>query len=198
MKHLVFFLYLFTFSTYTLAGSPNHNEGDKSLNFNFNEFDVDGYKYGIGGKYWYASNTAITASLNIAKNKQEVETTMGSPTPTGFDAETTSYGLSLSIEKHFKSKTSVSPYYGGEVYYSESDSDGSDSSSIATSDSQSWGINALLGAEYAFTDSLAFAAEYAWGYHMSEYESSNNTGTSKNSFKGFGFFDTKLILLLYF
>ena len=198
MKHLAILFCIFVFSTNTLAGDLDRNEGDKSLNFSFSDFDVENYKYGIGGKYWTSNDTAITASLNLAKSELEVESTTGGGSPTGFDSESTSYGISISLEKHIKSRTSLSPYFGGEIYFSETDSDTGDSSSIATTNSQAWGINALLGAEYAFTDSIALAAEYAWGYHEGEYEYKSNTDISKNSSSGFGFYDTKLILLLYF
>lgn len=198
MKHLAIFLCFFVFSTNTLAGDLDRNEGDKSLNFNFSEFDVENYKFGIGGKYWTSSDTAITASLNLANNEQEVESTTGGGSPMGFDADSTTYGFFISLEKHLKSRTSLSPYFGGEVYFLETDSDTTDSSTITTTNSQAWGINALLGGEYAFTDSIALAAEYAWGYREGEYEYKSSTDTSKNSSSGFGFYDTKLILLLYF
>ena len=61
-----------------------------------------------------------------------------------------------------------------------------------------WRANVLLGAEYAFTDAIALAAEYAFGYHDSETTSSDISGTNTSTSKGFDLDSGKLILLLYF
>ena len=189
MKNFLILICLSVLSMPAFSGGITRESGDKSLNFSFSNFSIDDYKYGIGGKYWWSSNIALTGSINGENIKTETTTSALTTQP---DFKTTSYGLSIGIEKHFNSSTKLSPYFGGEVYYLDGETN-SPSSNINTSSSK-WEINALLGAEYAFNKSIAFAAEYSFGYSSIESKSNTTTTTSK----GFGLGSGKLILLLYF
>lgn len=194
MKYILSIVCFWLFITPALSDEISRNSGDKSLNFSFSDFAVEEYKIGIGGKYWTSTEIAFTASINFQNNESKTESSSG--TPANSDTEARYYGLSIGIEKHFTSSTKLSPYIGGEAYYLESDADISNNINASASE---WGINALLGAEYAINKSLAFAAEYSLGYSDSEIKSTNNLSqTTTTTDKGFGLGTGKLILLLYF
>ena len=115
MKSSCIALCLFISPVLCNASEVVRSAGDKAISFSFNGFEVNEYKYGIGGKYWKSNNIAYTGSLDVEKNKNE----------NSFNSKSENYyyGVSLGIEKHFNSNNSLkaSPYFGGEAFYSESE-----------------------------------------------------------------------------
>jgi hypothetical protein len=194
MKYILPFLCLSLLAVPAAADEFVRSAGDKSLNFSFSDFAVGDYKYGIGGKYWSNNTVAITGSINVHKTKQEMEST-STATSSITSADITSYGFSIGVEKHFHSSTSISPYMGGELYYSDSDANAKGAPDAKATE---WGGNILLGAEYSFNDAIALAAEYSFGYRDSDTETTNSTGTNTRNDKGFDVSSGELILLLYF
>lgn len=194
MRYVLFFVCFSLLPMPALSDESSRNAGDKSLNFSFSDFAVDYYKYGIGGKYWVSDDIAITGSISVQKGEQDIESNSGGVSSQA-NTDAKSYGFSVGAENHFHSNTNLSPYVGGELYYSDREAD---TPAITNSTMTEWGANVLLGAEYAFTDAVALAAEYSFGYHDSESTSSNISGTTTSTSKGFGLDSGKLILLLYF
>lgn len=194
MKGIVVLVCFSVLTIPAFAEGISRQSGDKSLNFSFNDFAVEDYKYGIGGKYWLSHVTAMNLSINLGKSEQDSESTSGGP-PVTSGSDSKSYSFSVGVEKHFSSKTTLSPYYGGEVFYMHTDSDYSDSSE---SSSKAWGINALLGAEYPINKGVSLAAEYAYGYYKTKTESSTPITNSTTTGSGYREYSSKLILLLYF
>jgi len=193
MKRFKVLVCLIMVNVPTFAEGISRQAGDRSLNFSFSDFAVEDYKYGIGGKYWLSSNSAVTASVNVRKSKQETETTtIGPPVTDSSDSE--SYGFTVGIENHFHSKTDLSPYVGGEVLYMNNELEVAGSNLTG----KTWGVNVILGAEYAFSDSIALAAEYAYGYSRQDNETTSSSGKSSTTSEGFYLNSSKLILLLYF
>jgi opacity protein-like surface antigen len=192
MKYYLTLIGLSLISAPALSDEISRNAGDKSLNFSFSDFAIDNYKYGIGGKYWFSTGIAGTGSINFQNNKLETESTGGTPAQS---TEITSYGLSFGIEKHFNADTKLSPYIGGEIYYLDSDADDSGNTESTITE---WGIDVLVGAEYALNKSIALAAEYSFGYRNSETKSVTGSDSTTSTNKGFGLGSGELILLLYF
>ena len=194
MNRILFLVAIIILPLPAISEEVTRNAGDKSLNFSFSDFAIEDYKIGIGGKYWFSPKITMTCIIDYQNTTSELETSTGTPTQpeTNFD----SYGLSIGIERHFKSSTKLSPYLGGEIYYLDSESvvPGDFTSSFSE-----WGINVLFGAEYAFNKTIAFAAEYSLGYSDTESKiNDTDSGTTTGTNKGFGLGSGKLLLLLYF
>jgi outer membrane autotransporter protein len=126
------------------------------------------------------------------------------------DSDVRFYGLSLGLEKHFKSSNNLSPYVGVEAQYSKQydasklvQSNGV-STTITSTDrtTTGYGLNAVLGVEYAVIKNISLAADYSYGY---SYRKSTNTSSdlsvtpkSETTTKGFSLGSGRLILLIYF
>lgn len=158
MRFVLGVLVLVLLSTAAMGEEVTRKAGDTSLNFSFNGLNIADYKYGIGGKRWLTDELAATASLDIYQSDDKGSTTSG--IPTDINSGMTWYGVSLGMEKHLTSHHNLSPYLGGELAYSNQ-------RSIATLSSftnEHYGINAIIGVEYAIIENISLSADYGFGY----------------------------------
>jgi len=209
MKKLCLILGLLFVSSVASGSEVIREKGDVSLNFSFNGLVISDYKFGIGSKYWLTSDIAVVGSLDTANRENDSKLDFGSGASTARDSDVRFYGLSLGLEKHFKSSNNLSPYVGVEAHYSKEygastlvQSD-SVSTTITSTDytTRGYGLNALLGVEYALNKNISLAADYSYGYsYMKRTDTTNDlfAPQQETSTKGFGLGSGRLILLIYF
>ena len=121
MKRILSLIALIVLPLPVIGEEVTRNAGDKSLNFSFSDFAIEDYKIGVGGKYWFSPKIAMTGSIDYQNRTSDLESSTG--TPTQSDTDFDSYGISIGIERHFKSSTNLSPYFGGEIYFLDSEAD---------------------------------------------------------------------------
>jgi len=190
MKKLHVLLFLTMISVPAFGDEIVRGKGDKSLNFSFSGFNLDEYKYGIGGKYWVFESIAFTGSVNLQNSKQDQPIS---------ESESNAYGLSFGVEKHFKTRIKLSPYIGGELRYLQNDYDSNSDLAIEFDGSvKQYGVDMLVGVEYAIDKNISLAAEYAIGYTYSKNKTTSNGESGEFTNKNFGLGAGELILLFYF
>ena len=189
MKSSCIALCLFISPILCNASEVVRSAGDKAISFSFDGFEVNEYKYGIGGKYWTSNSIAFTGSLDVERNRNE----------DSFDnkSENDSYGVSLGIEKHFNSNNSLkaSPYFGGETFYSEREDEYNSSYS---ENYKSYGVSAIIGIEYNFNQEVSLSAEYSLRYRILKSETTSLMSNQDSESKGFSVGSGSLILSVYF
>jgi len=196
MRFILCVLGLVLLSTAAMGEEVTRKAGDTSLNFSFNGMNLSDYKYGIGGKRWLTADLAATASLDIYRSGDDAKTTTsGIETDTNYDH--TWYGLSIGMEKHLAAHHNLSPYWGGELTYSNQRLSTGPTYTSTSSTSKQYGINALFGVEYALVENISLAAEYSYGY--SYYHRTMNDGISNTDerYKRFGGGAGRLMLQFY-
>jgi outer membrane protein W len=209
MKKLCIVLGLLFVSSVAAGNEVVREKGDVSLNFSFNGLVISDYKFGIGSKYWLTSDLAVAGSLDTANQENNAKTDYGSGVSTETDSDVRFYGLSLGLEKHFKSRRNLSPYLGVEAQYSKEygssnmvQANGA-STTIASTDytTRGYALNAVLGVEYALNKNISLAADYSYGYRYSKRTNTStdiSAPTQEATTKGFSLGSGRLILLVYF
>jgi len=209
MKKFCLILCLLFVSSVASGSEVIREKGDVSLNFSFNGLVISDYKFGIGSKYWLTSDIAVVGSLDTANQENDSKSDFGSGISTETDSDIRFYGLSFGLEKHFKSSTNLSPYVGVEAQYSKQYGAGTmvQSNGVSTTITSTdytirgYGLNAVLGVEYALNKNISLAADYSYGYSYrkrtdtsSDLFAPEQETTTKGLFLGSG----RLILLVYF
>lgn len=134
------------------------------------------------GRYYVTSDIAIRAGLGI----NSVNAKMNTVDSVGTDILTAeskvsafSFGVSAGVEKHFATAAGkIDPYVGAQVdlgmlgkLKSETNTDITSDPIVTTNDmteldgGMSFGVNALAGFNYFFTDNFALGAEFSWGFN---------------------------------
>ena len=131
--------------------------------------------FGVGFQYYVSNEIALAIGLNFGSDHM-------TPTWTGTTASSssTSFGVSLDGNYHFKSLYGVSPYLGLNVNFASNSS-----TTDVTSGSNTWsrkttgnglGIGANFGFDWYFTPGLSLGGKYTIGYAM--YGAPDQTTTS--------------------
>ena len=199
MKLFLCALGILALTSTAFAEEVTRKEGDKSLNFSLSRTELQQYKYGFGGKYWLSPDTAFSGSLDLSDDEQSSSATLDGSSST---MNSTYYALSLALEKHFQTSSRLSPYIGGELKYSRSqsiyDTDYTTGSYNNETLAKQYGAGLLAGAEYALNKNISLAGEYSYGfsYRVSKYYSTGSYQTTR--LRGFDLSVGRLTLLLYF
>lgn len=198
MKLFLCALGILVVTSTALAEEVTRKEGDKSLNFSVIRTELQPYKYGFGGKYWISSDIAYSGSIDISDDEQNTTSTDQSTSK----RNSSYYALSIALEKHLQTSSSLLPYIGGELKYSrdkyESDYASVNYTSTYENTGKQYGVGVLAGAEYALNKNISLAGEYAFGFRYSVRKYNDTWGDQTSRSKGFDLSVGRLTLLLYF
>jgi hypothetical protein len=120
---------------------------------------VNGMMSGVGAKWYVANDIALRVLLGLGSNQVA---------GTGIDSATTltstSFGIGVGGEYHFRPLYSTSPYVGLQVGFTSTSTDVPEESGTATDKTTSFGVTALAGFDWFFTRGLAVGAEMGLGF----------------------------------
>ena len=178
MKLICLSLCVFLIPALCNGSDALHREGNKSISFSFDGFKVANYKYGIGGKYWKNDNIAFTGSIDFVTGTYK-SSAVASGSSLTTDQNYHSNQFTIGVERHLGTSSKVSPYVGGEVLYTTSDST---QTSNNESSGESYGVNVIFGVEYSFDQEVSLGAEYYIGYLKSDnsFTTPNTTQSIKS------------------
>lgn len=142
---------------------------------------------GVGFRYFVTQNISLTGGLNFGSASQTgVDTS-------GFDYSSSSFGISVDGDYHFKSLYSVSPYFGVNINY------GMVSNKITTKSAAAvetkvtgglFGAGLNFGFDWYFTPGIALGGKYTLGFNSitgkERTTGSTTTTYPKGSFLGTG------------
>lgn len=131
----------------------------------------------VGMKYFMADNMAlfVLAGLNTTSG------TPGNTTPDSTSAKpsATTFGIAAGIQDHFRPLYSTSPYVGGMVSFaSTSSNDGESGNSERKTSASTFGVQALAGFDWFFTQGLCLGGEVSLGFAST---SSSATGPNEGA-----------------
>lgn len=175
--------------------TPKDKSGDKALVFSINGFgnfgvggvpvgtttvigfgtQFDASLPGAGIKYYMSDRVAIRAGVGLRTASTSSDDT------TGADTSVTSFGIGPGIEFHLVNAGPVSGYVGAALGFSsnsvkvEGRAPGSPFES--TLSSSSFGIMALLGAEFFPWSNISLGAEFTAGFSSDSRSSKTTIGT---------------------
>lgn len=184
--------------------------GRFALAFEASWLAVGPFMGGVGGRYWVADRTVLTASLRGGGFLADREFEDGGRPQDESDAYQT--GLSLGVERHAGRSRRVSPFVAlgtsFDVRHRESFSAFPEGGSARdTEETLALGGSLFVGAEYRFAPGLTLAAahalgaEYSWGEFSTRRDDPDGGG---DFFRGdlstfsFGTSTTRLVLSVYF
>ena len=195
---LVFCLLLFTL---TFAQEKVNRKGKKAL-----QFDFDGLKLndpisnfsGIGGKYWLRDNFALRAGLQFENILYETDYE-NSEQP-DYNGSINKMKLIILFENHFQQLKTISPYIGGKLSLSFSQSEeiqkpSNEKIEIADFD---FSLGILIGIEYWINKNISLSGyqEIYYLYGLLNKESDDNP--YKYTRKNIKSATSNLILSIYF
>lgn len=122
--------------------------GDKALSFYFNDFAIDEFYGGIGGRYWTSGNKVVFGSLDLGFSYSEQED--------DFNNESGDITFSLGLENHFYVNHNISPYWGliGSLGYSYDKQEHHYEKDYYLS------AGIILGVEYWVVKNISLAGQY--------------------------------------
>ncbi|MBL7705356.1 MAG: outer membrane beta-barrel protein [Taibaiella sp.] len=130
----------------------------------------------LRGRYFLTEKSAIRVGLNVTSNSTKENFWKDSTTTKGVTTErTSSVMINLGYEHHFKGTNRLSPYVGGDVLFgfgSEkvkgTDNNGTSYAANYNYDIKSsnfsWGVRAVVGADYYFAKNVYLGVEAGLGF----------------------------------
>ncbi len=199
---------MFTFGT-AYAGEVCTDAGDMAMLFDFDglaNLDLDEFGGGIGFRYYLNDGLALRPVVVFSKYNYELESDVEGMT----DAKESmsSVGLEIALEKHFRGPApAVSPYWGGGGFFEwmtivDDPSVPSGSTGKTTDSGTAFGLFAMLGFEWGFTDGMTLGGEYRFGFESFSGETEIDTARDETigqfSDSWFGFGEASVFLSVYF
>jgi hypothetical protein len=195
---------------------PEVREGAKSFVFRYTPFQsnldpsyistVSVYDesaqnlYGAGFRYFVTNEIAVALGLNFGTGSSTQEFTGGDKSETS----STSFGVAVDANYHFKPLYSVSPYVGLNVNfgsYSSNISETVEGTTVETDYSGSgFGAGVNFGFDWYFTEGLSLGGKYTLGFRSlgKPEEKSGNVTVEGPSSSGFGIGSASVILNVHF
>jgi len=204
MKRVLFALFLVVISlNLTVAGTPMTDQGTKALSFAINGLGTFGvgsltgsslyaggtgpyYLIGAGGKYYLSKDMELRGVLTFNMNSEQDKDATGANTD---KITTTGFGLSPALLWHMPPAGAVSPYWGAMVQFGYAKKTDTPASGTETSGSgTTFGLGAVMGAEWFAWDGVSFNAEYQLTFNTNSQSVVNGAGTTidKTSYTNFG------------
>ena len=172
---------LFNFQNTALQGAP-FNDPTGGTFAGINSVDDIVPQQMMFGRYYVTSDIAIRAGLGINSVSTTTNTVDSiAPQIRTTDTKTSafSWGISAGVEKHFASAASrIDPYAGLQIDFGSIGKLKNEFKEVDTPDpvttteimteldgGSTFGINALAGFNYFFTDNFALGGEFSWGFN---------------------------------
>jgi len=200
MKRL---LYLFCAGLFVAGGLvhaqgvvPKDKQGDKAIIFSINgfgDFGINGISIGMvaqesdegtesipvvgaGARLYLADRMALRVGAGFGMTSNSPSDSL---TP---DSSSTVIAISPGIEIHMMNAGPISPYIGGMIEFATSSSKVTRNigsvSSETTHSSSSFGVAAMLGAEFFPWSNVSFGAEYMIGFRSTSGSFKSTSGSS--------------------
>ena len=195
---------------------PEVREGAKSFVFRYTPFQsnfdpayvstVSVYDeanmdlFGAGFRYFVTNEIAIGLGLNFGTGSSTQEFTGGDQRETS----STSFGVAVDANYHFKPLYSVSPYVGLNVNFGSYSSNISETVEGTTTETDysgsGFGAGINFGFDWYFTEGLSLGGKYTLGYRSlgKPEEKSGNVTVEGPSSSGFGIGSASVILNVHF
>jgi opacity protein-like surface antigen len=181
-------------ATVLAGGEPTTGMGTKQLVFQFNGLSALGLSSynggGIGFRYFFADGMAIRPGINVDYSKDTQKATSDLLR----DGETTMthFGFSLVLEKYLPTIKSVAPYVGIGAGFGYSKDDLTAPLQPKTSKEEtvetgtSFGLRAVAGFQWYFTDNISLGGEYfgAFTHSGTKDEYTDFGGTTSTTAEG--------------
>ena len=190
------------------AAAPVHTEkGDKALVFGFRGLGELGLSgpvddWSVGMRYYISDMNAIRGGLMFGKEKW---TDKYEGDDTDYEYTESEYGLEVAYERHLEAPcNSVSPYLGGggffyswKMEYPAYDRD----YDVETESESGFGVFAMAGFEWGFTECMTLGGEYQLGVQSGSYENEEEYGEStytyESDYSWMGFSTASVFLSVY-
>lgn len=176
MKLKLLLLFVVSFiSTYFFAQNQNQDTGSVTLELEFAPLGAEPLKINsLRARYFLNEALAIRTSVFMGGNRNTSKSFNSDSTLT-FTNTNGAYDLAIrpGIERHFALSSRLSSYVGAEVFYgynssrSKNQSPNADNSVMTTSQiqaSSSFGINALSGTDFYFSEKIYLGVELGFGF----------------------------------
>lgn len=190
-------------------------KGSFATELNFNPFrgnlSLNNVLNQVKGRYFVNSNLALRLGLNV--NTIDSNLNYGNPygTQASFsidERKSTSIGLSLGIEKHFKGTKRLSPYIGADVFWGTKSAEQSISNNASTTNVKNgwlevsyyqsgssvyysyrimegaytqFGVSAIAGFDFYMAKNFFLGYEFNLGYSKTNFKSPEVTATGQNT-----------------
>jgi hypothetical protein len=191
------------------------SKGSFATELNFNPFkgnlSFNNVLNQIKGRYFISSNLALRLGFNV--NTIDSNLNYGNPygTQSSFSSDerkSTSFGLNVGIEKHFKGTKRLSPYIGADVFWGTQSAKQSLSNSGSTTNVKNgwiestyytngtsylysyrivqgaytqFGLSAVAGFDFYMAKNFFLGYEFNLGYSKTDYKSPEVTTTGQNA-----------------
>lgn len=174
---------LFNFQSSGLSGADFNDPTPNGAFFGIETIDEIVPQQMVFGRYYVTSDIAVRLGLginNISAKTTAVDSLLPNQiTTTNTKLSAFSFGLSVGGEKHFASAASrLDPYVGLQFDFGRVGTLKNETSEEVTPDpiqinevvteldgGSSFGVNAIAGFNYFFTDNFALGGEFSWGYN---------------------------------
>jgi outer membrane protein W len=156
--------------------------------------------FGAGFRYFVTNEIAIGLGLNFGTGSSTQEFTGGDQRETS----STSFGVAVDANYHFKPLYSVSPYVGLNVNFGSYSSNISETVEGTTTETDysgsGFGAGINFGFDWYFTEGLSLGGKYTLGYRSlgKPEEKSGNVTVEGPSSSGFGIGSASVILNVHF
>lgn len=148
-------------------------QGEKAILFNFSGLGIislNKYDGGIGGKYFIADNLAVRGMFLLGINN-----TSSNSAPQASTSRLT-FGLEGGLEYHLPLASHLSPFVGGDLSFQTIGTTVDPGNSRSTN--TNFGLNAIGGVEYFFTNNISLSAEYQFGVNLGNSTATGSPGSS--------------------
>ncbi len=170
-------LLLLTISSLSLgAFAQKQSEGAQTIETEFSPLGANPIKISsLRYRYFINDNTALRSSIFIGGSRSTTtsDDEPGVPQTKGKNGKL-DFSFRPGIEKHFEGTDKLSPYFGGELFLGLNKTRNSQESiwsannniqtSITKTSQFSFGLNAILGTDYYFTDNFYLGVELGFGF----------------------------------